>query len=157
MLKLFGSVTQLCPTLCDRPPCPSPTHWVYSISCPLSQWCHPTISSSVVPFSFHLQSFLALRSSNESVLCIRWPKYSSFSFSIRPSNEFSGLIYFQMDWLDLRAVQETVENLLHYSSKPSFLRHSVLCGSTLRSVHDYWKNHSFNYMDLCWRSKVSAF
>ena len=126
MLKLFGSVTQLCPTLCNRPPCPSPTHWVYSISCPLSQWCHPTISSSVVPFSSHLQYFLALGSLNESVLYIRWPKYSSFSFSIRPSNKFLGLIYFQMDWLDLRAVQDTVKNLLHYSSKPSFLRRSVL-------------------------------
>ena len=62
-----------------RPPCPSATPGVYSNSCPLSQWCHPTISSSVVPFSVHLQSFPASGSSNESALCIRWPKYWSFS------------------------------------------------------------------------------
>ena len=124
MLKLFGSVTQLCPTLCNRPPCPSPTHWVYSISCPLSQWCHPTISSSVVPFSSHLQYFLALGSLNESVLYIRWPKYSSFSFSISPSNEYSELISFRIDWLSL--LQGTPKSLLqHHSSKASILQLSA--------------------------------
>ena len=64
--------------------------------------------------------------SKESLLCIRWSKYSHFSFSISPSSEYSGLIYFKMDWLDLRAVQETVKNLLHYSSKTSILWRSVL-------------------------------
>ena len=64
--------------------------------------------------------------SNESVLCIRWPKYWSFSFSISPSNEYSGLIYFRMDWLDLLAVQGTLKSLLqHHSSKASFLWHSA--------------------------------
>ena len=72
--------------------CPSPTPRAYSNSCPLSRWCHPTISSSVIPFSFGLQSFPASGASNESVIYIRWPKYWSFSFSISPSNEYSGLI-----------------------------------------------------------------
>ena len=63
---------------------------------------------------------------NESVLCMRWPKYWSFSFSISPSNEFSGLISFRMDWLDLLAVQGTLKSLLqHHSSKPSILQHSA--------------------------------
>ena len=81
-----------------RPPCPSPTLGAYSNSCPLSQWCHPTISSSAVPFSW-LQSFpaSAIDFSNESILRIRWPKYWSFSFNISPSNEYSGLISFRID------------------------------------------------------------
>ena len=91
-----------------RPPCPSPTPRVYSNSCPLSWWCHPTISSSFVPFSSHLQSSPASGSFQMSVLCIRWPKYWSFSFSIRPSSGYSGLISFRMDWLDLLAVQGTL-------------------------------------------------
>ena len=87
-----------------RPPCPSPTPRVYSNSCPLSWWCHPTISPSAIPFSSHLQSFPASEFfSNESALCIRWPKYWSFSFSISPSNDYSVLISFRMDWLDLLA------------------------------------------------------
>ena len=98
-------------------PCPSPTPGVHSNSCPLSRWCHPAISSSVVPFSSCLQSFPASGSfSSESVLLIRWPKYWSFSFSICPSNEYSGLISFRIDWLDLLAVQGTFKSLQHYSS-----------------------------------------
>ena len=93
-----------------RPPCPSPTPSIYSKSCPLSRWCHPTILSSVVPFSSCLQSFPASgKFSDQSVLHIRWPKYWSFSFSISPSNEYSGLISFRMDWLDLLAVQGTLK------------------------------------------------
>ena len=110
----------------SRLPCPSPTPEACSNSCLLSWWCHPTISSSVVPFSSHLQSFPASGSfSNESVLCIRWPKY--WSFSIRPSTEYSGLFSFRIDWFDLLAVQGTLKSLLqHHSSKESVLRHSVL-------------------------------
>ena len=63
--------------------------------------------------------------SNELVLCIRWPEYWSFSFSISPSNEYSGLISFRMDWLDLPAVQETLNSLQYHSSKASILRHSA--------------------------------
>ena len=83
-----------------RPPCPSPTPGVHWDSRPSSQWCHPAISSSVVPFSpaFNLSQHQGLFS-NESVLRIRWPKYWSFSFNISPSNEHPGLISFRMDWL----------------------------------------------------------
>ena len=109
-----------------RPPCPSPTPRVYSNSCSLSRWCHPTISSSVVPFSSHLQSFPASRSLNESALCIRWPKYWSFSFNISLSNEHSGLTSFRMYWLALLAVQGTLKSLLqNHSSKVSILLRSA--------------------------------
>ena len=83
--------------------------------------------------------------SNESVLCIRWPKYQSFSFSISPSKEYSGLISFRIDWLDLFAAQGTQES----SPKPQFksinsLALSFLYSPTLTSIHNYWKNHSFD-------------
>ena len=106
-----------------RPPCPAPIPRVYSNSCPLSWWCHPTISSSVVCFSSCLQSFPSIRVlSNESALHIRWPKYWSLSFNISPSNEHSGPISFRMAWLDLLAVQGTLKSLLqHHSSKASIL------------------------------------
>ena len=131
----FSSVQFSCSVVSDslrphglqhaRPPCPSPAPRAYSNSCPLSQWCHSTISSS-----YHLlltSIFPSIRVfSNESVLCIRWPKYWSFSFSIIASNEYSGLISFRMDWLDLLVVQETVKSpLLHHSSKASILRCSA--------------------------------
>ena len=83
-----------------RPPSPSPTPEVHSDSCPLSQWCHPAISSSVVSFSSCPQSLPASVFSNESTLCMRWPKYCSFSFSIIPPKEIPGLMSFRMDWLD---------------------------------------------------------
>ena len=110
-----------------RSSCPSPTPRVYSNSCPLGQWCHPTISSSVVSFSSCLQSFPASGDfSNESARCIRWPKYQRFSFSISLSNEHSGLISFRMDWLDRLAVQGTLKSLLqNHSSKASILRYSA--------------------------------
>ena len=82
--------------------------------------------------------------SSESVLCIRWPKCWSFSFSINPSNEHSGLISFRMDWLDLLAVQETLKSLLqHHSSKASILRHSAFFIVHLSHPY-YWKNHSLD-------------
>ena len=97
--------------------------------------------------------------SNESVLPIRWPKYWSFSFSISPSNEYSGMISFRMDWLDLLAVQRTLESLLQHCNSKSInsLALSLLCGPTLTSIQDYWKNHSVGYMDLCQKSDVFAF
>ena len=79
-----------------RPPCPSPTPGIHSNSHPPSQWCHPVISSSVIPFSFCPQSLPASVFSNESTLCMRWPKYWSFSFSIIPSKEHPGLI--SLEW-----------------------------------------------------------
>ena len=81
--------------------------------------------------------------SNESALRIRWPKYWSFSFNISPSSEHSGLISFRTDWLDLLAVQGTLKSLLqHRNSKASVL--SFLHSPTLISIHDFWKNHSFD-------------
>ena len=83
--------------------------------------------------------------SNESALPVRWPKYWSFSFSISPSNEHSGLIFFRMHWLDLLAVQGTLKSLLqHHSSKASILWHSAFFMVQLTSIHDYWKNHSLD-------------
>ena len=96
--------------------------------------------------------------SNESVLCIRWPTCWSFSFSLSPSNEYSGLISFWMDWFDLLLVQRTLKRLLqHHSSKASILQHSAFFIVQLTSIHDYWKNHSLDQTDLCWQSNVSAF
>ena len=105
----------------SRLPCPSPTPGAYSNSFPSSQWCHPTNSSSIIPLLLPPSIFPSNRVfSNESVLCIRWPKY--WSFSISPSNEYSGWISFRMDWLDLLAVQGTLKSLLqHHSSKSSIL------------------------------------
>ena len=95
---------------------------------------------------------------SESALHITWPKYWSFSFSISPSNEYSEFISFRMYWLDLLAVQGTLKSLLqHHSSKASILGHSAFFIVQLSSIHDYWKNHSFNQMHLCWQSNVSAF
>ena len=115
--------------VCSTPglPCPSSTPRVYSNSCPSSQWCHPAISSSVIPFFSCPQSLPAIKVfSNGSALCIKWPKYWSFSFIISPSNEYSGLIFFRMDWFDLLAVQGTLKSLLqHHSSKASILRQSA--------------------------------
>ena len=109
----FSSVQFSCSVVSDslrphesqhaRPPCPSPTPGVYSDSRPLSRGCHPAISSSVVPFSSYPQSLPASGSFPMSQLCMRWPKYWSFSFSIIPSKEIPGLISFRMDWLDLLA------------------------------------------------------
>ena len=109
-----------------RLPCPSPTPTVHPNPCPLNRWCHPTISSSVFPFSSSHQSFPVWVFSNESALRIRWPKYWNFSFNISPSNEHPGLISFRMGCLDLLAVQVTLKSLLqHHSSKASILRHSA--------------------------------
>ena len=107
-------------------------------------FCHPLL--------LLLSIFTSIRVfSNESTLGIRWPKYQSFSIS--PSSEYSGLISFQIDWSDLFAVQRCSRVFSSISS----LVLSHLYGPTLTSVHDYWKNHSFDYMDLCQQSDVSAF
>ena len=96
--------------------------------------------------------------SNESALCIRWPKYWSFSCSISPSNEYSGLISFSIDWFDLLAIQGTQES----SPTPQFksINSSALClpyCPTLTSLHDYWKDHSLDYPDLCQQSDIFSF
>ena len=125
-----------------RPPCPSPTPRVHSDSCPSSQWCHPAISSSVVPFSSCPQTLPASESSNESTLPMKWSKYWSFSFSIIPSKEIPGLISFRMDWLDLLAVQGTLKSLLqHYM----FLR-----GMHINSKMITWKRLKFGLLWWEW-------
>ena len=140
----FSSVTQSCPTSCDRIDCSTPGLPVHHRSRSL-----PTLMyiESLTPFD-HLilcHPLLLLPSilssirvfSNESTLCIRWPKYWRFSFSIRPSNEHPGLISFRMDWLDLFAVQGTPKGLLqHHSSKASILWHSAFSIVQLTSIHD---------------------
>ena len=129
----FSSVTQSWPTLCDPMDCSMPgfpvhhqlpeftqphVHWV-SDAIQTSHFCRPLL---LLPSIFpSIRVF-----SNESVLCIRWPKDWSFSFRISPSNEYSGLISFRMDWLDLLAVQGTLKSFLqHRSSKASLLWHSA--------------------------------
>ena len=88
--------------------------------------------------------------SNESAVHIRWPKYQSLSIS--PFNQYAGLISFKIDWFDLLAVQGTLHEC---SPAPQF--ESILYGLALTSIHDFWKNHSLDYTDLCWQSDVFAF
>ena len=96
--------------------------------------------------------------SNESALYIRWPKYWRFRFSISPSHEDSGLVSFRIDWFELLVVQGTLKSILqHHSLKASILQHSAFFMIQLTSIPDSWKNHHFDYMDLCWQSDVFAF
>ena len=137
-----------------KPPCPSPTPGVYSNSCSLSQWCHPTISSSVIPFSC-LQSFPAPRSFQMSQFFASGGQSnevsasaSVLSMSIQgwfPSG-FTGLIILISNW----------PSRIFSSTRILFGTQS-LYGLTLTSMHNYWKNHSFDYTDLCQQSDVSAF
>ena len=138
-----------------RPPCPNSRSLPKLMSIELVMpsnhliLCHPLLFlPSVFP---SMRVFFS-----ESALCIRWPKY--WSFSIIPSNGYSGLISFRFDWLDLL----TVQGILKSSPIPQFesinsSALSLLYGPALTSIHDYWKNHSFDYTDLCWQSDVSAF
>ena len=148
-----SSVHQSCPTLQPhepqhtRHPCPSPAPGVYPNPCPSSRWCHPAISSSVVPFSSCLQTFPASESFQMSqFFASGGQSIGSFSFNISPSNEHPGLISFTMDWLDLLAFQGTLKSLVqHHSSKASVLWCSgFLYSPTLTSIYDHWKNHSLD-------------
>ena len=127
-----------------RPPCPSPTPGVHPNLCPLSWWCHPTILSSVVPFSSCPQSFPASGSFPVSQLFTSSGQSTGVSaLASIPSKEHPGLISFRMDWLDLLAVQGTLKSLLqHHSSKASILRRSAFFIVQLTSIHDHRKNHS---------------
>ena len=148
----FSSVAQLCQTLCSPVDCSTPglpvhhhlpelaqTH-VHQVSDAI-QPSHSLSSPSSPAFNISQSSWKVF--SNESVLHMRWPKYWSCSFSINPSNKYSRLISFRMDWLDLLAVQRTLES----SPTPQFksmnyLALSFLYSPTLISIHNYWKNHS---------------
>ena len=145
-------VTQSCPTLCDPMNCSTPGLPVHH---QLPESTQTMSIESVMP-SNHLilcrpllllpLIFPSIRVfSNESALRIRWPKYWSFSFSISPSNEYSGLISFRIAWLDLLAVKGTLKNLLQHQFKSiSSLVLSFLYSPTLTSIHDHWKNHSLD-------------
>ena len=115
--------------------------------------CHPLLFLPLI--------FLSIRVFfNKLAVCIRWPEYWSFSLSINPSNGYSGLISFRIDWFDLVAVQETLKSLLkHHSSKASILRCSAFFVDQLSHpyMNDYRKNHTFDYRNLSQQSNVSAF
>ena len=156
------SVTKLCPTLCDLMNCsmpgfcPSLSPGVCSNLCPLSWWCHPTISSSVTPFSSWPPSSPASRSFLMSQFFTSGGQSIGASASASsPSNEYSGLISF--DWLvwSPRSPKDSQES----SPTPQFKSFnysalSLLYRPPLTSIHDYWKNHSFDHMDLCWQSEA---
>ena len=140
---------------------------------PLSQWYHPAISSSVVPFSSCSQSLPASVFFSESTLCMRWPKYRSFSFSIIPSKEHPGLISFRKDWLDLLAVLGTLKSLLqHHSSKASIRRSAFISSrqisqngqstpesiwNTKQRVNLHWPNYVMRENFPCFYSKAIYF
>ena len=146
-------------TAACQTPCPSPSPGVCSDSCLLSRGCHPTISSSAAFFSFCLQSFPASVSFPRSRLIASGGQSigASVSISVLPMNN-SGLMSFRTDWFDLLAVQGIQESFLApLLESINSLALSLLYGPTLISIHDYRKNHSFDNMDLCWQSDVSAF
>ena len=142
-----------------RPPCPSPTAGVYPNSCPFSWWCHPTISSSAILFSSCPESFPASGSFQMSQL------FASGGQSTGVSASTSVLPMKTQDWSPLdgltgsscspRCSQESPPTPQFKSTNSSVL--SFLHGPTLTSIHDHWKNHSFDYTVLCWQSNVSAF
>ena len=135
------SVRKSCLSLCDPVDCSTPQFRVHHhlpefAQIPWSRWCHPTISSSVVPSSSCLQPFPLSGSFPMSQFFMRWTKYWSFSFSISPCNEHSGLVSFRIDWFDLCAVQGTLKSLLqHHSSKAPNLGHSAFF--TVQFSHPY--------------------
>ena len=119
-------------------------------SCRLILWCPLFLLPSIFP---SIKDF-----SNESAVCIRWPNYWSFSFSISPSNKYSGLISLKIDWFDLLAIQGTQES----SPAPQFkgINYSalyLLYSPAFTTIHDHWEDHSLDHPDLCWQSNVSAF
>ena len=148
----FSSVTQLCPTLIShrlqhaRPPCPSPTARVYSNSCPLSRWCHPTISSSVIPFSSHLQSFPASGSFSMSQFFVSGGQSIgiSASASVLPVNIQDWFPLGWTGWISLQSkgLSRVFSNTQFKSINSSAL--SFFYSPALTSIHDHLKNHSFD-------------
>ena len=155
LLSLFISVSQSCPTICHPMDCSTPGFPVHHQLPELAQthvhragWSHPTISLSVVPFSSCLQSFPISESFPMSQFFASGGK--NWSFSIRPSNEYSGLISFTIDWFDLLSVQGTFQEsppTPQFKSISSLVL-SFLYHPVLTSIHDYWKNHSFDNADF---------
>ena len=143
-----------------RPPCPSPTPGVYPNSYPLSRWCHPTISSSVVPFSSCLQSFPASGSFQMSQLFVSGGQSIgvSTSASVLPINTQDWYPLGWTGWISLKfkGLSRIPSPTPQFKSINS-LALSFLHSPTLTSMYDHWKNHSLDYTDLCWQSNVSAF
>ena len=149
----FSSIAQSCLILCNPMDCSMPGlpvyHQLLEFTQTLIHWVGDAIQPSHPLSSLSPPAFPSIRVfSNESAPCIRWPKYWSFSFNISPSNEHTGLI-FRMDWLDLLAVQGTLKSLLQGTVEPqfksiNFLALSFFHSPTLTSIHDHWKNHSFD-------------
>ena len=129
----------------------SHVHW-WIMLCNHLILCHPSL---LLPSIFPRITVFP----NESAFCIKWPKHWSFSFSIGPSNEYSGLISFRIDWFDIFGIQGTFKSLLqHHDSKTAILWHSAFF--MVQLSHPYMtpgKNHNTDYTDLCWQSDVSAF
>ena len=155
------SVAKLGPTLCNPWTAAPQASLCLTIS-----WSLPKFMSTELvmpsnhfilcrPLLFLPSIFPSIRVfSSESTVRITWPKYWSFSFSLSPCNEYSGLVSFRLDWSDLLAVQGTLKSLLQHHN------FSVLCllyGPTLKSVHDYWKVCFLDYTDFCWQSDIFAF
>ena len=142
-----------------RLPCPSPTSGAYSNSCPSSQWYHPPISSSVIPFSSCLQSFPASGSFPKSQF-FAWGGQSigvSSSASVLPMNIKDWFPLVLTGWISLQSkgLRRVFSNTTVKKYRSLVL--SFLYGPAITSIHDYWKYHSFDYMDLCWQSDLSAF
>ena len=158
-------VTLLCPVLHNPMDCSMPASLSFTISqsllksCPLSQWCHPTISSSVVPFFSCLQSFPASGSFSMSQLFASGGQSisASASASVLPMNVQGLFLLGLTGWIPLlsKGLSESSPTPQLESINSWVL--SLLCGPALTSVHDYWKNHSFDHLDLCQQSDVSAF
>ena len=142
-----------------RPPCPSPTPGIHPNPCPVSHWCHPTISSPLVPFSSCPQSFPASGSFPMNQL------FTSGGQSIGVSTSTSVLPMNSQDWsalgwtgwisLESKGLSRVFSNTT--VQKHQFFGAQFLYSSTLTSIHDYWKNHSLDQMDLCWQSNISTF
>ena len=155
------SVAHLGPALCESMDCSMPGFPVLHCLLEFAQTIESMMPSNYFilccPLPLLPSIFPSIRVfSNELAL---GPKFWSFNFSISPYNEYSELISFRVDWFELLAVQGTLRSLLQdHSSKISILWCSApFYGPTLISIHDYWKNHSFDYIDLCQKSDVSAF
>jgi len=141
-----------------RPPCPSPTPRAYSNSCPLSQWCHPTISSSVVPFSSHLQYFPA----SGSFLMSQFFTSGRQSIGVSTSASFLPMniqTWFPLGWTGWISLQS--KGLSRVFPNITFQKHQLfgpqISFFIVTCIYDYRKNHSFDYPDLCWQSNISAF
>ena len=142
----------------SRPPCPSPSPGVCPSSCSLHCWCHAAISSSDTLFSFCTQSPSIRDFSNELSVCIRWPKYWSFRFSISPSSEYSGLISLKIDWFGLLAPWDSQElSPAPQSESINSWAFCLLYSPALTTLHGHWEDHSLDYTDFCQQSNVSTF